>query len=327
MSRKNKRRMITIGLILVLGIMFFFTNEYFLTSRNILLLLRECAFTGLIALGVVCVMVGGGVDLSAGGVACIVGVIAARASFIPGIPGFAVFLICIAAGIACGLINALIVTKLHLSEFVTTLASGFVFSGLSLLATFRQNGRMTSVVLTNSGFLSLGKHINGLYYISIAWVICTILMQFMFSKTRLGLYISAMGSNAKAAQMSAISSDRIKFTGFMFSGAFSALAATFMVAFQEGSTLTLGSGMEFQAIAACVVGGVVLGGGKGDALAASLGAIFITLIKNGLYKWGLTTGGFTMLQGLIIILIANFDTLLGFLAERDITSGKNTERT
>ena len=326
MSTKNKRRIITIGLIATLSIVFGLSTEFFFTSRNIFLLLRESAFAGLIALGVVSVMVSGGVDLSAGGLACFVGVIVARVSLIPGIPGFAVFLIAIVVGVACGMINALIVTRLHLSEFVTTLSTGFVFNGLALLTTFRENGRMTTIPLTNTGFLDFGRHIGGLYYISIAWLICVVIMQFMFSKTRLGLYISAIGSNPKAARMSAINFDRIKIIGFLFAGAFSALAATFMTAFQGSSTLTMGSGMEFQAIAACVVGGVILGGGKGDALSAFLGAIFMVLIKNGLYKWGLTTGGFTMLQGLIIVVIANFDTLLGYLSKRNLTQGTKTRK-
>lgn len=284
------------------------------------LLLRESAFTGLIALGVVCVMVGGGVDLSAGGVACFVGVIAARASLIQGIPGVVVVLITVATGAICGLLNSLIVTKLHLSEFVTTLATGFVFSGLAMLTTFRDHGRMTTMLLTNDSYLAFGKHLGGLYYISIAWLVCTVVMQFVFSMTRFGLYISAIGSNPNAARMSAINTTRMKIVGFICSGAFAALAAAFTVAFQGSSTLTLGSGMEFQAIAACVVGGVILGGGKGDALSAFLGAVFMTLIKNGLYKWGLSTGGFTMLMGLIIILIANFDTLLGYLAKKSLVS-------
>lgn len=320
MSGKNRRRLITIGLIVALGVVFGLSTEYFFTSRNIFLLLRESAFTGLIALGVVCVMVGGGVDLSAGGVACFVGVVVARASQIPGIPGIIVIIIAVAVGMACGMLNGLIVTKLYLSEFVTTLATGFVFAGLALLTTFRENGRMTTVLLTNKSFLEFGKNISGLYFISIVWIVCAIIMQFVFTKTKLGLYISAMGSNPKAAQMSAINVTKIKIAGFIFSGGFSALAATFVVAFQTTSTLTLGSGMEFQAIAACVVGGVILGGGKGDALSAVLGAVFMTLIQNGLYKWGLSTGGFTMLQGIIIVLITNFDTLLGYLGKKSVTS-------
>ena len=89
-----------------------------------------------------------------------------------------------------------------------------------------------------------------------------------------------------------------------------------MVAYQTASTLTLGSGMEFQAIAACVVGGVAMTGGKGDAVTAALGTIFLTLITNGLYKWGLSTGALNLLTGIIIIAVINFDTVLASVSHR-----------
>jgi len=316
MIKMNNRRLVSVGLVLVLGVVFSVTNEFFLTSRNIFLLLRDCANIGLVTLGVVCVMVSGGVDLSAGGIICLVGVVTARVSLIPGIPGIVVVLIAVAAGAVCGFINSMIILKLHLSEFVTTLATGLVFTGLALLTTFRENGRLATVLLTNRSFLTFGTRFNEIYYVSIAWLVLTVIMQFMFTKTRLGLYISALGSNPKAARMSAIGYDRVKITGFVLCGAFSALSAAFMVAFQSSTTQLLGVGMEFQAIAACVVGGVVLGGGKGDALSAFLGTIFLIMIRNGLYKWGLSHGGFTMLQGVLIILIANFDTLFGTLVKK-----------
>ncbi len=315
-NEKNLRRIITVVLIAAVTVLFSATTDSFLSRYNLLLLLKDAAYTGLIALGVCCVMVCGGVDLSAGGIVCIVGVAVARASFIPGIPGFAVMLIGVAAGAACGLLNGIIVSKLHLSEFVTTLATGSVFTGLSLLTIFKQNGRAISMALTNKSFLSFGGNIDGLYIISIAWIVLVILFQIVYSRTPLGTYISAVGSNTKAAQMSGISKGKMKVITFMLSGAFAGLAAAFMVAYQTATTLTLGSGMEFQAIAACVVGGVAMTGGKGDAITAALGTIFLTLITNGLYKWGLTTGGLNLLQGIVIIAVINFDTLLGIASHK-----------
>ena len=316
LNEKNLRRVITVILIAMVIVLFSVTTDSFLSRYNILLLFKDAAYTGLIALGVCCVMVCGGVDLSAGGIVCIVGVAVARASFIPGIPGFAVLLIGLAAGLACGLINGLIVSKLHLTEFVTTLATGSVFTGLALLTTFKQHGRAVSTAITNKGFLMFGGHIDGLYLISIAWIILVIVFQILYTKTPLGTYISAVGSNPKSAQMSGISKGKMKIVTFMLSGGFAGLAASFMVAYQTASTLTLGSGMEFQAIAACVVGGVAMTGGKGDAVTAALGTIFLTLITNGLYKWGLSTGALNLLTGIIIIAVINFDTVLASVSHR-----------
>jgi ribose/xylose/arabinose/galactoside ABC-type transport system permease subunit len=93
----------------------------------------------------------------------------------------------------------------------------------------------------------------------------------------------------------------------MISGAFAGLAAAMIVAYQTGTNQTLGNMMEFNAIAACVVGGVVLGGGKGDPVSGFLGALLMALITNGLYKWGLSTGGTYVMQGIVILLAMNFD--------------------
>ena len=315
-KEKNLRRLISISLILIVGVLFTLTSDSFLTGYNLLLLLKDSAYTGLVALGLSCVIVCGGVDLSAGGIVCLVGIVAARASFIPGIPGFAVMLIALAAGLACGALNGLIVTKLHLSEFVTTLATGSVFSGLALLIAFKEHGRAIPMALTNKGFLAFGGNINGLYYISIAWIVLAILLQIMYTMTPLGTYISAVGSNTKAAEMSGVSRNKMKLLTFALSGGFAGLAAAFMVAYSTGTTQQLGTGMEFQGIAACIVGGVAMTGGKGDSLSAVLGTLFMVAVLNGLYKWGLTTGGLDLLEGIIIVAVINFDTILSITTSR-----------
>jgi ribose transport system permease protein len=315
MNNNTVRRFITIGLIVLLGLIFVFTTDSFLTERNLFLLLRESAYTGLIALGIGTVIIGGGIDLSAGGIVCLVGVAAARASFIPGIPGFAVIIIAILAGALCGLFNGLIVTKLHLSEFVTTLATGFVFNGLALLTTFHVNGRIISTKITNANYLAFGGHVGGLFIISIFWIVLAVVMQIALTRTKFGLHTAAQGANPKSAQMSGIRGTRIKITGFVLCGSFCGLAAALVIAFQTGTTQALGSMMEFQAITACVVGGVVMTGGKGDALAAFLGALFMTLVTNGLYKWGLSTGAMQFMYGLVIVVMTNFDAQFSRLTE------------
>ena len=263
---KTQRRLISIALIVVICIFFTVASDTFMTSKNVLLILKECGYAGLVALGASFLMVGGGVDLSAAGVICVCGVVAARVSLLGNIPGIIVVIISVIAGAACGAVNGGLITKLHLTEFVTTLATGSVFSGLAYMTTFRQNGRMYSQVLSNKSFLEWGKGINGLYYISIAWIILVIICQIVFAKTRFGTHVTAMGSNAKSAAMSGVNNDRIKFINYVIAGACYGLAAAFVVAYQTTTNQSLGSGMDFQAVACCCVGGIVLGGGKGDPL-------------------------------------------------------------
>jgi ribose transport system permease protein len=281
-------------------------SDSFLSGRNLLQLLRETAYTGLVACGMCFVMVGGGIDLSAGGAICLVGVIVARAAQTP-LPGLAVILVGVLAGMACGLFNGAVVTRLYMSEFVTTLASGAVFSGLALLLQFREGGRMISVTLKNVGFLFFGKTIGGVYWIIIVWLVLTVVMQFVMVGTKFGLHVMAGGSHLKSAEMSGVDTRRVKIFSFMISGAFAGLAAAMIVAYQTGTNQTLGNMMEFNAIAACIVGGVMFGGGKGDPLSGFLGALLMALISNGLYKFGLSTGGTYALQGVVILLAMSFD--------------------
>jgi ribose/xylose/arabinose/galactoside ABC-type transport system permease subunit len=319
-NSKNTRRLVSVALIILLCVIFGLTTDSFLSVRNLIQLFRQAAFTGLVACGVCFVMVGGGIDLSAGGLICLTGVAVARFSQIWWMPGIAVVLAGIMVGAACGLFNGAVVTRLHMTEFVTTLASGAVFTGLSLLTTFRENGRVVSVTLTNQSFLGFGRTLGGIYWIIIVWVILTVVMQFVMSSTRFGLHVMAMGSQSKSAEMSGVSTRRTKILTFMISGAFAGLAAAMLVAYQTGTNQTLGNMMEFNAIASCVVGGVVLGGGKGDPASGFLGATLMTLITNGLYKLGLTTGGTYVMQGIVILLAMNFDGQFNRISQKRLES-------
>lgn len=307
MDRNIVRRFISVFLVIMLAVVFSLTTEYFLSSRNILQLLREASFVGLAAMGMSFVIIGGGIDLSVGGIISVVGIVCARLSFIPGIPGIAVVLGGVIVGSICGAINAFLVSGLHLTEFVATLASGFALSGLALLLAFRDGGTVLSKTITNRSFLAFGRHIGGLYYITIVWVVLTVAALFILKRTSFGLHTYARGSNAKSAHMSGVNIVRIKSAGFIICGAMAGLAAAMISAYQSASPVTLGTGMEFQSIAACVVGGIVLGGGKGDAVGAFIGSLFMTLILNGLYKYGLPIAWQSILQGAIIILVTAFD--------------------
>lgn len=316
MSSKNIRRLITLGLVILLWLVFALTTENFVTMRNTLQLLKESAFVGLIACGMCFVMVGGGIDLSAGGIVCVVAILCSRISFLPGIPGVVVLLCGILIGALIGCINGFLVTKLHLTEFVATLASGFVYSGLGLVFAFRTNGALVSKSITNKSFLALGKSIGGLYWITIAWAVIAVAAMIVMTRTQYGTHTYAMGSNAKSAQMSGVNNTFIKATGFIICGATAGLAAGFQVAYQTAASAMLGTGYEFQAIAACVVGGVVLGGGKGDQVSAALGSIFMILILNGLNKYGLNAAWQYVAMGAIIIIATAFDSSFNVIMTR-----------
>jgi ribose transport system permease protein len=316
---KTVRKLISVGLVLALALLFAVTTDAFLSVRNITMLLKDSAYLGLIALGVSVVIVGGGIDLSGGGIVCVVGILTSRLTF-TGLPGFIVLVIGVILGGVCGIINGLLVASVHLTEFVATLATGFVFAGMGLLFAFRSNGKISGTLvsksITNKSFLAMGKHMNGVYYITIVWIVMTILSYFVLMRTKFGLHTYALGSHAKSAEMSGVNTARQRALCFVISGAFAGLASVMVVANMGAAAASLGSGYEFQAIAACVVGGVMLGGGKGDTIGAFVGSIFMILVLNGLYKFGLPTYWQYIFQGAIIIIATAFDAQFAKFAQK-----------
>ena len=197
MSSKNIRRLITLGLVVLLWLVFALTTKNFVSMRNTLQLLKEAAFIGLLAAGMCFVMVGGGIDLSVGGIASVVAILCSRISFIPGIPGIVVLLGGILIGALIGSFNGFLVTKLHLTEFVATLASGFVYGGLAFVFAFHTNGALVSKSITNQSFLAIGKSVNGLYWITVVWIVVAVAGMIVMTRTKYGTHTYALGSNAR----------------------------------------------------------------------------------------------------------------------------------
>jgi ribose transport system permease protein len=316
---KTVRRIVSIGLVIALALFFALSTEAFLSPRNLFLLLKDSAYLGLIALGVSIVIIGGGIDLSGGGIVCVVGILTSRLTF-TGLPGIVILAGGVMLGAICGAANGFLIAALHLTEFVATLATGFVFTGMGLLFAYRSNGRISgnlvSKSITNKSFLAMGKHINGLYWITIVWIAMTVLSHFVLIRTKFGLHTYALGSHEKSAEMSGVNVARQKALGFVISGACAGLASVMVVANMGASAASLGTGYEFQAIAACVVGGLVLGGGKGDTIGAFIGSIFMLLVLNGLYKFNLPTYWQYIFQGAIIILATAFDAQFAKFAQK-----------
>ena len=314
-SAKAIRRMISIGLLAVMAIVFSTTSDVFLSSRNISFMLRDAAYLGIIAIGMCFVIIGGGIDLSAGGIVCLVSTLCVRFSM-TGVHGILVIVAGIVLGVACGCINAFFVTRVKLTEFVATLATGFVFTGLTIMVSFRHRGVLVTAPITNNTYRAFRGDIGGVYYITVFWIILAIITYLVLTKTKFGLHTYSVGSHAKSAQMSGVNNNMIKSLGYVICGACAGFAAVMQTAIVGSSQPKIGEGFEFQAIAACVVGGVVLGGGKGDSISAFVGSLFLVMLINGLLKYGLTTSWEYVLQGAIIIVATTFDAVFNRITNR-----------
>ena len=316
MNAKTIRRCISIGLVLVMAIIFSMTTDAFLGFRNVTTLLKDSAYLGLIALGMAFVIIGGGIDLSVGGIACVVGVLCMRLA-VMGLPGILIVIAAVILGALFGAVNAVLITKAKLSEFVTTLATGFVFTGLTLVFSFRERGQVTlAEIPRKSSLRAFGGNLSGIHYITIVWILLTIILYLVLTKTKFGLHTYAVGSQANSARMSGVYTDRIKALGYLISGGCAGLAVILYAALNGSAALTVGVGYEFRAIAACVVGGVVLGGGKGDTIGAFIGSLFFLMLMNGLYKYGLPFYWDYILQGIIILVVTGFDAIFNMITSK-----------
>lgn len=323
MKQSTVRKMVSIGLVLIFALLFAGTTNYFFTWRNVSSLLREVSVIGLMSIGCTFVIIGGGIDLSTGAVMGLSAMIASRLVTDTMLPIALIVVICLAVGVAAGFINGILVTIFGLSEFIATFATSFVFRGFVYMAAYRESGRIITKQVKDAAFLSLGGNVGGLYYMSIVWFAVVLLTWFLLKQTKIGTYIYAMGSDRKSAEYTGINVDKIKILTLVISGFCSALAGVFLLAWQGSAGLNTGVGMEFQAIAAAVVGGIALIGGRGDTVGTAIGSFFMVMVVNGLYKYGLPTEMQTIFYGIVIIVMAVFDAAyIKAVSRRHIVSKK-----
>lgn len=309
MKQSTVRKLVSLGLVLVLTIGFGATTTSFLSFNNFFNLFREVSVIGLVSVGVTFVIIGGGIDISTGAILGLSAMAASR--MVDGTlwPIWLIVLLTLLIGAACGVFNGLLVTKLHLSEFIATFGSLFIFRSLVYVIGFREDGYLVTKMITDPYFLKIGGTFNGFYYMTLVWLLIVVLGYILLKKTVVGTYICAVGSDKKAARMSGINVDRIKILTFVLSGLCSALAGILLLSWQGSVALSSGQGMEFQAIAAVVIGGVALTGGKGDTIGTALGSVFMIMVVNGLYKYNLPTEYQTIAYGAIIIIMSMFDVI------------------
>lgn len=304
------RKVVSVALLLLFMLVFSVTTDSFLTWRNINSILREVSVVGLLSAGVAFVIIGGGIDLSTGAILGLSAMIASRFVTDTLIPIWTIVVIAVLSGVILGMINGLLVVKLGLSELIASFATMYVYRGFVFILAYRdEGGHLITRAVQDRQFLSIGGDIGGIYYMSVVWFLLILLGYIVLKKTVFGTYVYAIGTNQKSARLSGIPVEKIKVMTFMISGFCSALAGVFLLAWQGSAGLNTGSGMEFEAIAAVAVGGVVLSGGRGDTIGVCVGSLFMIVIVNGIYKFGLPTEIQTIVYGAVIIIMSVFDAV------------------
>ncbi len=327
MRQETMRRMVSVGLLAILVVFFGITNEFFFTSSNIFTLLREASTTGIIAIGVSMVIITAGIDLSTGAMVGFISMVCANLLYYTNLPAGVIMLLAILMGICCGYLNGVLVTVLRLPDFIATLSTQFLFRGLALIFAIRSaTGMISNKVINNYSILVLGGSINGVYLVTIAFFLLAVIGQLILKKTKLGTYTYAIGANKKSAELSGINYGRIKRSVFTITGFCCGIAALFLMGKMRSVTPDTGIGLEFDVIAAVVVGGCAFSGGRGDIFGTVVGALFMNVLTNGIYKYNLPTATQLIIKGTVIVAMIIFDSVYNKYMEEKITkSGKHLE--
>ncbi len=302
-----------IALIVVL-VVFSLITPSFLTVTNLVVMLKHSAIWAILAMGMTYVIVSGGIDLSVGSVSGLVGMLAGG-FFTEGLvlPMFGIviyfhtwmiIILALAIGAGIGFINSVFITKFGVAPFIATLGTMYMARGFALL---RSGGKtfpnlIGKPELGNTGFPFLGSgHILGLP-ISI-WIMTFlgITAAYVFTKTPLGRHIYALGGNERAAKLSGIRVNRLKTFTYMFSGFCAAFVGLIITSELVASHPSTGETFELTAIAAAVLGGTSLSGGRGTIGGAIIGALIIGVLTDGLIMVGVSSFWQTVIKGMVVV--------------------------
>lgn len=290
--------------LILLLIVFSVLSPNFFKVDNLVGILLATAVNGVLAVGITFVLITGGIDLSIGTVltfsAVTAGILITNMKF-PIIVGVLGALI---AGALCGFINGILIAKAKLPAFIATLGMMMVTKGLALILSktkpiyFNDTPAFTKIAMGT--FLGIPTAV--IIFLGFAAIASIVL-----SKTILGRYDFALGSNEEAARLSGINVDRWKIAIYMVCSTFAALAGILMASRLNSAQPALGAGYEMDAIAAAVIGGTSLSGGEGSILGTVIGAFIISTLTNGLRILSVPQEWQTVVTGCIVILAVYMD--------------------
>lgn len=270
------RELRAVWMLLGVALILFIASPFFLTSSNLMAIAMAASVTALLAIGQTFVIILGEIDLSVGAMLGFSAVITAKV--LPGAGLVVALLAGVAAGVVAGLVNGLLVTKVNMPSFIATLASMSMLSGLTLYLT-----QGNPVGVGSDAFRAIGQgHILGVPAPIWILLVCAVVFGILLARSRFGRQVYATGDNLEAAHLSGMPVTRVKVAAFVIAGVLAAIAGFILTARLGTAQPTAGKGLELTAIAAVIIGGTSLTGGRGAVVGTVIGALLLGTIDNGL---------------------------------------------
>ncbi|MEU9288492.1 substrate-binding domain-containing protein [Streptomyces sp. NPDC048275] len=289
-----------IGLVIVMAAL----SGDFMTTDNLLNIGVQAAVTAILAFGVTFVIVSAGIDLSVGSVAALSATVLAWMATSEGVPVWIAVLLAIATGIACGLVNGVLIAYGKLPPFIATLAMLSVGRGLSLVIS------QGSPIAFPDSISHLGDTLGGWLPVPVlVMVVMGLITAVILGRTYIGRSMYAIGGNEEAARLSGLRVKKQKLAIYALSGLFAAAAGIVLASRLSSAQPQAAQGYELDAIAAVVIGGASLAGGTGKASGTLIGALILAVLRNGLNLLSVSAFWQQVVIGVVIALAVLLDTV------------------
>ena len=305
--------------LIALVIIFSLMTEAFLTPTNLITMTKHVAYNAILALGMLLVIITGGIDLSVGSIVGLSGIVAGvmlqgwelslfDTTAYPAV--WVVVIVALAVGGAVGALNGWLITRFNVAPFIATLGTMYIARGAALLisngSTFPRLQGEAELGNTGFSFLGIGRPL-GIPTAIWIMVIAAILVWVLATRTRFGRHLYATGGNERAAQLSGVLVKSVKMRVYIVSGLCAGMAGLIIASELTSAAPQTGQSFELNAIAAVVIGGASLAGGRGTVKGALIGAFVIGFLSDGLVLVGVSSFWQTVIKGLVIVLAVILD--------------------
>lgn len=304
-TMKYMSELTTVIALIILMAVITIINSNFLTANNLLNLLLQVTSNALIAFGMTFVILTGGIDLSVGSILALSSALTAGLLG-SGMPVTLAILISLVLGCILGMMNGLLISYGKLAPFIVTLVTMTIFRGATLVYT---NGNPITKGLSDTFlFQFLGQgYIVGIPFPVIIMFIVFIVLYVLLHKTAFGKSVYAIGGNEKAAYISGVKLNKVKIIIYSISGIMASISGLIITSRLSSAQPTAGASYEMDAIAAVVLGGTSLSGGKGRILGTLIGALIIGVLNNGLNIIGVSAFWQQVVKGVVILIAVLID--------------------
>lgn len=293
---KKKESIAFLGMLLIF-VAFSLASPNFLTLYNMMSVFRQTSINAILAVGMTFVIISGGIDLSVSAIVSLSGTMAAISMANWGFGALGGVLVGLACGAIVGLINGLAIAKLDVPPIIATLGTQTAASGVALVLTGGY-----SVMGLAEGFEFIGrKNLGPLPVPALIMVLMYVIGYFLLKRKRFGAYTYGVGGNAEATRLAGVSVDMTKIKVYIFSGITAAVAGLILASRLNSGQPLAGTGLELNAIAAVVIGGVGVMGGTGNIIGGLFGALIMCMLTNGFDILGLGRYYQMIVTGFILI--------------------------